>query len=562
MTAYISPPSTLPVNSQVWAYLRDSGGPTQDRSVGQQKLEIETYCAQHHLTLSLVFADEAKSGGDTASRDQFNEMMDMSVHQSTRPQGLLLWNYARFARDLDDAQYYKATLRKRGIVIHSLTDPIPEGPYGRVVEVIIDIANEEKKRQTSRDAQRGLRQLVQQHGCVPGIPPTGFKREQVVIGQRRDGSIRTANRWIPDPEYIPRIQQAFAMRAAGSSLADINQATRLFGSLNSYRTFWNNKIYLGILEYSDLVIENYCAPMVELATWQAVQAISQKYAGHKHMQSETDHPRRVASSFLLSGLIRCARCGSGLWAHTTKKKNDIECYRCTQRARRRDCDLPTLPAYALEQGIIRELREYLLTPGSYAETYRAVQRRQQLRQAEHDQERKDLQKDLTTLHRKIDNITEAISEDGKSEALLRALKSLESQEKKLKQDMADAKKKNEYTLPDFSDDQLNERAEQLADKLLSNDFQTRRQVLQGLVHHIRMDRQNNQLIGEIVIYIDDDPGQSATPGDGPHLPISSPSMPSPLADGMSKASSPVGAPLYRHCISFEVQVFRKPRSKK
>lgn len=543
MTSYISPPSTIPANSLVWAYLRDSGGPTQDRSVGQQKQEIEDYCEQHHLTLGLVFADEAKSGGDTAARDQFNEMMDMSVHQSTRPHGLLLWNYARFARDLDDAQYYKATLRKRGIVIHSLTDPIPEGPYGRVVEVIIDIANEEKKRQTSRDAQRGLRQLVQQHGCVPGVPPTGFKREQVVIGERRDGSIRTANRWVPDPEYIPRIQQAFAMRAAGSSLADINQATRLFGSLNSYRTFWSNKIYIGTLEYSDLVIENYCAPMVDLAIWQAVQAISQKFTDHRHMQSEINHPRRVASSFLLSGLIRCGRCDSALWGHTTKKKTDIECYRCTQRARRRDCDLPTLPAHALEQGIIKSLREYLLTPGSYAETYRAVQRRQQLRQAEYNQERRDLQKDLTALRRKIDNIAEAIAEDGSSDALLRALKNLEAQEKQLKKDLADAKKKNEYTLPDFTDDELNQRAEQLADKLLSNDPQTRRQVLQGLVHHIRMDRHNDQLIGEIVIYIDDDPGQPATPEDGPHLPIptTSPSTLTPSADGMRKSSAPVGA---------------------
>jgi len=49
-------------------------------------------------------------------------MIDQSQHPATRPNGIITWNYARFARDLDDSQYYKATLRKGGIVIHSLND--------------------------------------------------------------------------------------------------------------------------------------------------------------------------------------------------------------------------------------------------------------------------------------------------------------------------------------------------------------------------------------------------------------------------------------------------------
>jgi len=172
--SYLPPPSTLPLGSICWAYLRDSGGPSQDRSVDQQKTEIEQYCQRHNLTLALVFSDIARSGGSTTDRDQFNAMVDATTQKSARPAGLLIWNYARFARDLDDSQYYKATLRKRGIIIHSITDPIPEGAYGQVVEIIIDIANQEKKRQTSRDAQRGLRQLVEQYRCVPGTPPRGF----------------------------------------------------------------------------------------------------------------------------------------------------------------------------------------------------------------------------------------------------------------------------------------------------------------------------------------------------------------------------------------------------
>jgi hypothetical protein len=34
-----------------------------------------------------------------------------------RPDGLLVWNYARFARDMDDSAFYRALIRKKGMVI-------------------------------------------------------------------------------------------------------------------------------------------------------------------------------------------------------------------------------------------------------------------------------------------------------------------------------------------------------------------------------------------------------------------------------------------------------------
>jgi hypothetical protein len=48
------------------AYLRDSGGPSQDQSVGQQESEMPT--AKYSLTLVKVFVTYA-SGGSTIGRD-------------------------------------------------------------------------------------------------------------------------------------------------------------------------------------------------------------------------------------------------------------------------------------------------------------------------------------------------------------------------------------------------------------------------------------------------------------------------------------------------------------
>lgn len=201
--SYLPPPSTLPPGSIVDSYRRDSGGPRQDKSTDQQLDEITAYCQKYNLIHRNKFVDAAKSGGSTTERDSFNKMLRIYEDKAQRPDGLLLWNYARFARDIDDSQLNKIIIRRWGIAIHSLNDQIPEGDYGRFIEFFIDMANEEKRKQTSIDAKRGLRDLVQNYGCVPGVPPVGFQHKPVQIGQRRDGSNHVAHRWDPDPDFIP-----------------------------------------------------------------------------------------------------------------------------------------------------------------------------------------------------------------------------------------------------------------------------------------------------------------------------------------------------------------------
>src|SRR5512133_2385664 len=97
---FIAPPPSLPPGAYVFAYLRDSGGDSQEKSVKQQEDVIRAYCEQYHLVLTRIFADVAKSGGSVEKRAQFLEMIDATKKQPV-PAGLLVWNLARFSRDVD-----------------------------------------------------------------------------------------------------------------------------------------------------------------------------------------------------------------------------------------------------------------------------------------------------------------------------------------------------------------------------------------------------------------------------------------------------------------------------
>lgn len=403
MPDYISPPTTLAPGSVVWGYLRDSGGDAQEQSVPQQKAELNSYCQHYGLVIAHIFADVAKSAASVVGRDAFLDMVDMSADTDLRPDGLLLWNFARFARDLDDSSYYKALLRRNGLIIHSLTDPIPDGIYGRIVETIIDIANEEKRRQTARDVKRALRAIFQQ-GYSFGIPPRGYLREQIVIGRKRDGSERKGSRWVPDPEIWDLVKLAWQLRAEGRTYETIQKATGriIYKSKNCWPTFFRNKAYLGVGMWGELELPDHHPAAIDQATWEAVQKVS---AGHfkAHTVGHPHNPRRLFAPSLLSGLATCTYCGSALSYDISNrtKSNAWPFYICGKKTRQgwKSCEGRMINARLADETILDALMNRVLTYEFFSDLLGETRR---------------LLSDTSTLDREIEDIKKSLAENEKA----------------------------------------------------------------------------------------------------------------------------------------------------
>jgi site-specific DNA recombinase len=313
------------------AYLRDSDGDSQDLSTAQQENEIHRWASRHGYLISRVFKEEARAGSSMVGRKGFKEMMRYFRQSGIQEVGVVFWKMSRFVRDIDDPQFYKADLRRRGYEIISLNDSILDGPEGRFFEAAIDWRNQRFLEDLSTDVKRGLRNLVETFGCVPGTPPRGFKRDAVQLGVRRDGQPRIGHRWVPDSEYIYKIKRAFDLKAAGYTVREIHREVGIYKSLNGYTTFFKNKLYTGILEYSGLVIEDYCEPIVDRGTFDRVQKIVQSHVKKQRLSNSLSHPRRSSSNYILSGIAFCARCGAPLSGHSSGIHRGKQCtrYECS-----------------------------------------------------------------------------------------------------------------------------------------------------------------------------------------------------------------------------------------
>lgn len=368
MTDYFKPPRDLPPGSSVWAYLRDSGGASQENSVIQQEREVRAYCDLHGLSVVEIFKDVAKSGGSVEGRDDFERMIATSEIKELRPRGLLVWNFARFARDSIDSTYYKATLRKRKIIIHSMTDPIPDDEYAsRIVETIIDLSSEEKRRQTSRDVKRGLKELVEK-GFAPGTPPKGYKRVEAQNGFKRDGKPRMVSRWERDPALWELVVLAWAMRSEGKSYREIAKATggRLYKSNPCWYSFFRNKTYLGIGRSGTYENPDHHEPAITWEIWDAVQKVNgEETRGKNHPR----HPRRVGNPSLFTSYAYCAECGS-MMTHTLGHKNrSWRYYICGKKDKQgaAACASRRVGEQQAEDAVLNAVINQVLTPEYLAE---------------------------------------------------------------------------------------------------------------------------------------------------------------------------------------------------
>jgi hypothetical protein len=236
------------------------------------------------------------------------------------------------------------------------------------------------------------------------------------MDNHRDGSAHIATRLIPDEGSAPLVTRAFHMRAELHSHISIHKATALHKSQISYGKMLRNAIYIGRFEYGELAVDDYCSPLIDRATWDAVQLIEAANATRLNWH----HPRSVSSRYLLSGLVRCGLCGGNV---TGKTEYQWQYYHC-KRYPLGDCTNLPVKRELLEQEALAAIRSGIDPAAIYA-VYEEVQR--QLRAGSsitHESiERKRAEMRDTTS--RIRRITAAIAAAGHSSALLSDLISLE-----------------------------------------------------------------------------------------------------------------------------------------
>jgi hypothetical protein len=101
-----------------------------------------------------------------------------------------------------------------------------------------------------------------------------------------------------------------------------------------------NTAYIGNVQCSDVLYAGNHPPLVDQETWEQCQRIQRERnrggRGHTHQDG-----------WLLSRIVRCARCGEKMWTHPGGREGKHRYYYCAGRDHR-TCQMPLIPAAPVE----------------------------------------------------------------------------------------------------------------------------------------------------------------------------------------------------------------------
>ena len=341
-----------------------------DLSISAQLKALREYASRNGHIVFKEYVDEAESGR-SIDRPGFKQMIAVARQKPAPFEAILVWKLSRFARNREDSIIYKSLLRKQGIQVISINEPLEDTPSGRLLEGIIEVIDEFYSANLSQDVTRGMRESASRGFYPGGPPPYGYRRVKV-----QDGSVSRV-KLEPEPATSTIVERIFRECLADKGLIEIARGLNKDGLITRKKNQWSktavhkvlkNEAYTGVLiwdrqklrkinnDLPPIRVENAWTPIIDRETFEQVQ----KKLGTR--APKITHPRVVHSEYILSGLMRCKNCNAAMIGHAVKSGKFF--YYMCGNARRRGrglCTTPLLPKDRIESFVVDKIKRYILT---------------------------------------------------------------------------------------------------------------------------------------------------------------------------------------------------------
>ncbi|MBR5342569.1 MAG: recombinase family protein [Oscillospiraceae bacterium] len=302
------------------AYLRVSTEEQDEYSLDSQLKLIRAYAAAHDMIVpnEYVFQDET-SGRSAKKRKDFQRMIGWAKEKDRPFETVLVWKFSRFARNQEESIVYKAMLRRCGVEVVSISEPLAEGPFGSLIERILEWMDEFYSIRLSGEVKRGMAEKVSR-GEIVTPPAFGYDVD------------KKAKRYVPNGDAAT-VRKIYADYLSGVGMATIARELGRIGVRTSrgnlpdnrfVKYILQNPVYIGKLRWSKGGHVNYSRgnelpengylvdgrhePLIDAASWEAVQdKLSRSERGRRKYQRDGQ-----PVEWMLKGLVRCSSCGSTL----------------------------------------------------------------------------------------------------------------------------------------------------------------------------------------------------------------------------------------------------------
>ena len=409
-----------------------------DLSVAAQLRALRDFAERNGYVVAREYIDEAESGR-SSDRPQFRKMLDEASGANAPFQEILVWKFSRFTRKREHAVAFKSMLRRRGIRVTSITEHADDTPTGKLMEAIIESVDEFYSENLAQEVTRGMREAASRGFFLASKAPYGYNRIKVQDGAKERPTLEI------DPDTAPIVKEVFALSLRGIGLKEIcnqlNERGILYKGNRWYKRrlhyLLKNEAYTGTAvwgktakdgkEPDPVRVSDAWPAIISKETYDAVQAALHARA------PKVQAPGRTGSKFLLSGLLRCSRCGKRYLGQSAKS-GQFAYYVCStlHRSGAGACEGRYLNAPRIEDQIVANIMGRILNEQTITELIQLVAEEVDSMAEERASDLAIVESDLDDVRRRLEKLYDALeNSDLTYEALSPRILKLRQQEDQL-----------------------------------------------------------------------------------------------------------------------------------
>ena len=285
-------------------YIRVSTDDQAELSPDAQKRLLLDYAKKNGIIISNDFIfSESVSGRHVQKRPEFQRMIGIAKQPSHPIDVILVWKYSRFARNQEESIVYKSMLKKDHVDVISISEPLIDGPFGSLIERIIEWMDEYYSIRLSGEVLRGMKEKALQNG-YQSSPCLGYE----AVGHGKPYQINEAEYAMVS--YIMDLYENQNMdeTAIARKCNDLGYKTKR-GNPFERRTIdriLQNPFYCGIVSWNG----------VEFEGAHEVRISKERFDRRQRLIASRKRPMKARNvstcKHWLSGLLKCSVCGATL----------------------------------------------------------------------------------------------------------------------------------------------------------------------------------------------------------------------------------------------------------
>lgn len=342
-----------------YGYIRVSTDKQEELSPDSQEKLLREYAAKNNIIILKFFYEIGVSGRKADKRPEFQSMIGLAKSSDHPVDLILVWKFSRFARNQEESIVYKSLLRQKSNVdVVSVSEPLIDGPFGSLIERIIEWMDEYYSIRLSGEVLRGMREKAEKNG-YQFVPPLGYR----AVGNGNPFEINEE-----EAKLVKFIFDEFDLH--NTDVTKITRKLNNMGVLTRRGNPFESRGIERILKnpfYYGLVVWNGVSFMGSHQVYCTKDRFDQRM--QKIQSTYKPIKRRDISSckHWLSGLLKCGCCGATLCYNGANRRSPgFQCYKYSKGIHKGSYSIS-------EKKVIAAIEEYfekLLSGMDFEYTYR------------------------------------------------------------------------------------------------------------------------------------------------------------------------------------------------